>query len=157
ESIALDRARRAAKLAPTWPDAVLEARRLEYRFAGTGTPREAHAAVEDLQKVAELLAPHQIELFAFLLAEQLDVILGGGAGMRELQKRHAEIGPAPLVAIGMAERLARMKNFEQALPLFEKALAGPLQGLRTRGRVALAAAQSAENAGQIEFASRMLG
>jgi hypothetical protein len=153
---ALDRARRALKLAPQLPDAVLESRRLEYRGGGAGTPREAQAAVEDLNRIEAKLDPAQVELHAFLLAEELDVIQGGGAGMRELSKRHAAVGPVPLVALGMAERLVRGKNFEAALPLFEHALAGDLRGMRSRGRVALAAAEAASAAQQFSLAARLL-
>jgi tetratricopeptide (TPR) repeat protein len=156
DAAALDRARRAAKLAPGLPDAVLEARRLEYRSGGAGTPREAQGAVDDLMRIAPRLQPAHIELHAFLLAEELDVIQGGGAGMRELSRRHAEVGSLPLVTLGMAERLVRGKNFETALPLFEQALAGDLHGLRSRGRVALAAAEAAVSAEDYEAAERLL-
>jgi hypothetical protein len=153
---AMERARRAAKLAPTSPDAVLEARRLEYRVGGAGTPREAQAAVDELGRIAGRLEPAHVELHAFLLAEELDVIQGGGAGMRELSRRHAEVGPLPLIALGMAERLVRGKNFEAALPLFELALGGDLQGVRPRGRVALTAAEAAASALDHEAAARLL-
>ena len=153
---ALEQALRAVKLAPDSPDAVLEARRLTYKSGGSGTPREAQAAVEELGRIAGDLAPAQIELFAFLLAEELDVYQGGNAGMRELSRRHAEIGPVPLIALGMAERMVRSKSFEAALPLFERALAGSLQGLRSRGKVALAAAEAAAHSGELEIAARLL-
>jgi hypothetical protein len=156
DAAALDRARRANKLAPQLPPAVLEARRLEYRAGGAGTPREAQAAVEELTRIEPALDPSQIELHAFLLAEELDVIQGGGAGMRVLTRRHAEVGPLPLVALGMAERMVRAKSFDTALPLFEKALAGDLQGLRSRGRVALAAAEAALAAKAFTLAARLL-
>ncbi|MEP7125827.1 MAG: hypothetical protein ABJE95_33155, partial [Byssovorax sp.] len=156
DTAALERARRAAKLVPTSPDAVLEARRLEYRAFGTGTPREAQAAVDELGRIAgRLEAPH-VELHVFLLAEELDVIQGGGAGMRELSRRHAEVGPLPLIALGMAERLVRGKNFDAALPLFDLALAGDLQGVRPRGRVAIAAAEAAASALDHDAAARLL-
>ncbi|WP_437957804.1 hypothetical protein WME76_41970 [Sorangium sp. So ce119] len=153
---ALERARRAVKLAPDSPDAVLEARRIEYRLRGTGTPRDAQAAVEELGRIAPRLRPAHVDLHAFLLAETLDVIQGHGAGMRELTRRHAEVGPSTLVALGMAERLALKRNFSAALPLFERALGGDLQGMRARGRVALAAAETAQNAGDLEAAARLL-
>ncbi len=153
---ALERARRAVQLAPDSPGAVLEARRIEYRLRGTGTPRDAQAAVDDLGRIAPRLAPEHIELHAFLLAESLDVIQGHGAGMRELTRRHAEIGPATLIALGMAERLALKRNFMAAVPLFQRALGGDLQGMRARGRVALAAAQAAQLADDLDTAARLL-
>ena len=153
---ALSRARHAAKLAPMSPEIVLEARRLEYRAGGTGTPREAQSAVDELARIAGRLEPSHVALHAFLLAEALDAIQGGGAGMRELSRRHAEVGPLPLIALGMAERLVRGKNFEAALPLFELALAGDLQGVRPRGRIALTAAEAAASALDHEAAARLL-
>lgn len=156
DNLALDRARRAVNLAPHSADAVLEVRRLEYRVHGAGTPREAQFAIEELTRIASDLSREQLELQAFLLAEELDVVQGRGAGMRELNKRHAELGNAPLIALGMAERLVRNKNFDAAIPLFERAVSGNLRGVRTKGRVALAAAHAAMNAGQLEVASRML-
>jgi cellulose synthase operon protein C len=156
DAAALDRARRAVKLAPGLPEAVLESRRLEYRAGGAGTPREAQGAVDDLTRIASRISPAQVELHAFLLAEELDVIQGGGAGMRELSRRHAEVGPLPLVVLGMAERLVRSKNFEAALPLFEQALAGNLRGLRSRGRVALAGAEAAISVEDFEATERLL-
>ncbi|WP_437589551.1 hypothetical protein [Sorangium sp. So ce1000] len=156
DATALERARRAVKLAPESPDAVLEARRIEYRLRGTGTPRDAQAAVEELGRIAPRLRPAHVDLHAFLLAETLDVIQGHGAGMRELTRRHAEVGPSTLVALGMAERLALKRNFSAALPLFDRALGGDLQGMRARGRVALAAAETAQNAGDLEAAARLL-
>ena len=156
DTAALARARHAAKLAPMSPDAVLEARRLEYRAGGTGTPREAQSAVDELSRVAGRLEPSHVALHAFLLAEALDAIQGGGAGMRELSRRHAEVGALPLIALGMAERLVRGKNFEAALPLFDLALAGELQGVRPRGRVALTAAEAAASTLDHEAAARLL-
>ena len=156
DAAALERARRAAKLVPTSPDAVLEARRLEYRAYGTGTPREAQTALDELARIAGRLEPAHVELHVFLLAEELDVIQGGGSGMRELSRRHAEVGPLPLIALGMAERLVRGKNFDAALPLFDLALAGDLQGVRPRGRVALAAAEAAASALDHDAAARLL-
>jgi hypothetical protein len=156
DTAALERARRALKLAPNLAEAVLEARRLEYRGGGAGTPREAQAAVDELTRIEGRLAGSEIELHAFLLAEELDVIQGGGAGMRELSRRHAEVGPLPLIALGMAERLVRGKNFDAALPLFTHALSGDLRGLRSRGRVALAAAEAAASAEEFQVAAELL-
>ncbi len=156
ENLALDRARRAVQIAPHSADAVLELRRLEYRVHGTGTPREAQFAIEELTRIAPDLSRGQLELQAFLLAEQLDVVQGRGAGLRELNKRHAELGNAPLIALGMAERLVRNKNYDAAIPLFEHALTGNLRSVRTRGRVALAASHAAMSAGQLDLASRLL-
>ncbi len=153
---ALIRARRAARVDPTNAVAAIEVARLEYRTRGTGTPREAQATVDALVAVESNLSLDLVELHGFLLAEELDVIQGGGAGMREHTHRHAEIGPLPLVALGMAERLARNRSYEAALPLFEKALAGDLRGLRNIGRVAVAAADAAIQAGVLDLGAKLL-
>lgn len=153
---ALIRARRAARLAPTMAAAVIECTALEYRSRGTGTPREAQASVEALQSVATPIAADLVELHTFLLAEMLDVLHGGGSGLRELSHRHAEVGPMPLIAVGMAERLARSRSFEASIPLFIHALAGDLRGLRNKARVALAAADAALAANQLPEARGFL-
>ena len=152
----LERARRAVRLVPDQVEAILEVLRAEYRLRGPGTPREAQAAVAELQRIAERVPPQHVDLHAFLLAEEIDVIQGGGAGMRELSLRHAEVGPLSLIALGMAERLVRSKTFDPAVSLFETALAGDLRGLRARGRVALAAAEAAAVAGDTERARNLL-
>ena len=152
----LERARRAQKLAPDWPDAILETLRAEYRMRGPGTPREAQAATAELLRITERVPEEHLDLHAFLLAEEMDVIQGGGAGMRELSRRHAEVGALPLIALGMAERLVRSKTFEPAVQLFEVALTGDLRGLRTRGRVALAAAEAAMASGDNDRARALL-
>ncbi|MCK6591094.1 MAG: hypothetical protein L6Q76_26375, partial [Polyangiaceae bacterium] len=82
DNLAMELARRALKMAPSHPAAILEARRLEHKARGGGTPREAQAAVDDLTRIKEGLSPEQIDLHAFLLAEALDVIQGKGAGLR---------------------------------------------------------------------------
>jgi len=156
EAGAVIRARRAARLVPTDAAAVLELACLEYRARGMGTPREAEAAVEALGAIGGSLEESQIELQTFLLAEALDVIQGGGAGMRELSKRHAEIGTRPLVALGIAERLARSRSFAEAVPMFEAALAGDLRGLRNPARVATAAFDAALNGSEPGAAKRFL-
>jgi hypothetical protein len=157
DNLAMELARRALKMAPTHPAAILEARRLEYRARGGGTPREAQAAVDDLTRVKEGLSPEQIDLHAFLLAEAIDVIQGKGAGLRELTRRREASGSSPLISLGLAERLLRSKKFKEAVPLFEAALAGNLHGVRSRGRVAVAGADAAMAAGDLETAARLLG
>ncbi|MBK8251685.1 MAG: hypothetical protein IPK82_03345 [Polyangiaceae bacterium] len=156
DSGALERTRRALKLVPDLVEGILELLRAEYRLRGPGTPREAQAAVAELQRIAERVPDAHVDLHAFLLAEEMDVIQGGGAGMRELSRRHAEVGALPLIALGMAERLVRSRTFEPAVTLYETALSGDLRGLRVRGRVALAAAEAATAAGDIERAKALL-
>ena len=156
EQGALIRVRRAVKLAPASPAAVLGAAELEYRARGMGTPRDAALMLETLHAIETDLADEFVELHAFLLAEATDVIHGGGAGLRELSSRHAAVGPLPLIALGMAERLLRARSFEGAVPLFQAALAGDLRGLRSPPRVALAGADAAIQAGTLTEARNFL-
>jgi hypothetical protein len=156
EQGALVRARRAVRLAPLMPLAVLECAQLEYAARGMGTPRDAAAQLETLHAIEADLAPEFVELHAFLLAEATDVIHGGGAGLRELSKRHAVVGPLPLIALGMAERLLRARNFDAAVPLFEKALQGDLRNVRNKARVSLAAADAAIQAERLSDAAQFL-
>ncbi|MCU0683138.1 MAG: hypothetical protein MUF34_12990 [Polyangiaceae bacterium] len=153
---ALERAQRAARVGPELPDVQLLARLLEYRARGAGTPHEAAQTVEALRPLADALAPEQVPLHAFLLAEALDVVVGAGAGLRELTARHAEVGSAPLIALGMAERLVRSSNYAAALGLFDVALAGDTLGLRRQGALALSAADAALRVDDLERAERYL-
>lgn len=151
---ALARAQRAALLAPREPKPQLVARALEYHARRAGSAEEARMTVAELRAIADVeLTPEQTELRAFLIAEALDVAVGPGAGMRELSRAHAAVGPRPLIAAAMAERLAQGGEYARALDLFEAALAGDLRGLRKRGELSLAAAEAARDAGEIERAS----
>lgn len=156
EPLALSRAQRAVRIAPFLPEAQLLARLLEYRARGAGNRQEAGQTVEELRRLAGNLGEEQVPLHAFLLAEALDVVYGGSAGMRELTVRHAELGAVPLLALGIAERAARAGNFTTALPMFEAALKGDLFGLRHRGHVALAGARTALAAEDLPLAQRFL-
>jgi predicted negative regulator of RcsB-dependent stress response len=156
ENAALERAQRAARVAPQLASAQLQARLLEYRARGAGTPQEAAQTVEELRRVRGTVPQEQIALHAFLLAEALDAIHGGNAGMRELSARHAELGAVPLLALGMAERLARNAAFQASLPFFDAALAGDLLGIRRRGPLALAAAEAAQRVEELDRARSYL-
>jgi cellulose synthase operon protein C len=150
--MALGQAQRAARIAREMPAPQLLARFLEYRQRGVGSREEAMTTVTELRSIRDALTPPDWELRAFLLAEALDVVSGEGEGMRELSRVHAEIGPLPLVALGIAERLARGAEPERALSLFDAALDGDLRELRRRGEVALAAAAAAQRLNQLERA-----
>jgi cellulose synthase operon protein C len=156
EPLALSRAQRAVRIAPFLPEAQLLARLLEYRARGPGNRQEAGQTVEDLRRLASNLGEEQIPLHAFLLAEALDVVYGGSAGMRELTVRHAELGAEPLLALGIAERAARAGNFATALPMYRAALRGDLFGLRHRGQVALDGARAALAENDNELANLFL-
>ena len=140
--LALALATRAARIAPDSATAQLLARELEYRSQGTGDAADARVTVAELRRIRAPLTTEQTELCAFLLAEALDVAAGSGAGEGELEGVASELGERPLIALGLAERRAERAPSE-ALRLFDVALGGDLHGLRTRGKVALRAAEVA--------------
>jgi tetratricopeptide (TPR) repeat protein len=150
------RAKRAAELAPDRVDAQLLARTLEYRVRGAGTPDEARRTIEELSRLPDDLAREDSALQAFLLAEALDACRGGGAGMRTLVAREAAIGSHPLLDLGIAERYVGQFNFDAALPHFQTALLGDVSLVRDRGKVALAAAETAVRSDRVDAALRLL-
>ena len=135
-------ATRAARIAPESATAQLLARELEYRSQGVGDAADARVTVAELRRIRPPLTPEQSELCAFLAAEALDVAAGAGAGEAELERASNELGERPLIALGLAERRAA-RSPNDALRWFDLALGGDLHGLRTRGKVALAAAEVA--------------
>jgi tetratricopeptide (TPR) repeat protein len=153
---ALDRARRAAASAPERATAQLLARGLEYRLRGAGAPDEARQTMEELARIREPLGVDDEALRAFLLAEALDVVQGGGVGQHELEATVAVVGQHPLLALGMAERLAAQGQHAAAVDFYGVATSGPLLDLRRPGAVALAAAEAALRAGRRPDAARFL-
>jgi tetratricopeptide (TPR) repeat protein len=154
---ALVRARRAARAAPEQATPQLLARGLEYRLRGAGTPGEARATIDELARIGQPLGADDVALRSFLLAEALDVIRGGGAGMRELEQAQALVGAHPLIALGLAERLSAQGHAAAAVDAYRATLAGgPLLGLRAPGKVALSAADTAIVAGRRQDASYFL-
>ena len=153
-AVALGRAQRAARIAPTFAPAQLTARLLEYQQRGVGSIEDARATATELRGIDGDLETQDAELRAFLLAEALDTSSGrgSGAGMRELQLAHAALGDLPLIALGMAERLAASGEPQRALNLYDHALDGDLRGLRKHGEVALAAVRAARESGDEERA-----
>jgi tetratricopeptide (TPR) repeat protein len=139
---ALALATRAARIAPESGSAQLLARQLEYTSHGAGDAADARVTIAELRGIRSPLDAPQAELCSFLIAEALDVASSGGAGEAELSRVGAELGERPLLALGLAERKAEREPAE-ALRLFDVALGGDLQGLRTRGKVALRAAEVA--------------
>lgn len=144
---ALAIAERAAQVVPAAAEPQILARWLEYRLRGPTSRDHARLVVAALRGIDEALTPDEAELRGFLVAEALDSAVGTGAGMRELMKLAADLGHVPLVALGIAERLAEGGEHAQSLPLFDLALAGDLRGVRNRGRVAIVAADSARELG----------
>ena len=153
---ALDRARQAASVAPERSTPQLLARGLEYRHRGAGTPADARRTIEDLARIREPLTADDEALRAFLLAEALDAIQGGGAGMRVLEATRAVIGMHPLVALGLAERRVAQGQHAAAVEDYRMALRGPLLDLRHPASVALAASDAALRAGLVQEAAGFL-
>jgi tetratricopeptide (TPR) repeat protein len=139
---ALALATRAARIAPESGSAQLLARQLEYTVHGAGDAADGRVTVAELRGIRSALAAPQGELCAFLMAEALDVAVGGGAGEAELLRVSAELGERPLIALGLGERKSAADAAE-AMRLFDVALGGDLQGMHTRGKVALRAAEVA--------------
>ncbi|HVY29274.1 MAG TPA: hypothetical protein VHB79_22095 [Polyangiaceae bacterium] len=149
---ALMQASRAARMAPEQAEAQLMARYLEYlNRGGPGSAEESRVAATELRAMRGDLSVEQSDLRSFLTAEALDRALGSDAGLRELSRSRAELGETPLVSLGMAERLEASEP-AQALPLFERALAGDLRGLRVKSRIALAAARAAQRLNEVDRA-----
>ena len=156
-SLALGRAKHAAELLPDSVDAQLLARTLEYRARGSGPPDEARRTFEELARLSsEGLSQGDAALKAFLSAEALDAFQGRGAGARALAECEAQIGAHPLLALGKAERLVGQHKFQTAFPQFRLALQGDLSAVRERGRVAIAAAEAAIRANEIDAALELL-
>jgi hypothetical protein len=155
-SVALDRARRAAEAAPDRATPQLLARGLEYRLRGAGAPEDARRTVDELSRIKEALGADDAALRTFLMAEALDVAGGGGAGLQELQAARASIGDHPLIALGLAERLAAQGQQGAAVDSYRVALGGRLLDLRKPGSVALAAADAAIRASRAHEAAYFL-
>ncbi|MEB2324170.1 MAG: hypothetical protein OZ921_16780 [Sorangiineae bacterium] len=156
DEAALSRAEQATELCPRLAAAQLAAARLRYLRGGVGDKERARVTVAELRGARGALAPADEELKAFLTAEALDVAVGGDASLRELRRAELDLGPRPLVALALAERLARGEHVELSLSLFEAALAGDLARMRSRGRVALEAASAARRTGEPELALTFL-
>jgi hypothetical protein len=149
---ALERAVRAARIAPEHVEAQLLARKLEYLARGVGTTAEARATIAELGRLPPELDPESAELKSFLLAEALERVDGVGGGLGELEREVAARGMRPLLALGIAERLSALGRAPEALERFELALASDLGGLRERARVALLAGEAARRAGELDRA-----
>lgn len=154
--LALARAFRASVAAPHRATPQLLARGLEYRLRGAGTPDDARATIENLEQINEPMGADDVALRSFLLAEALDVVQGRAAGLRELDAIGAVAADHPLVALGMAERLAAQGQSAAAVEAYRRALTGPFLGLRPPSAVAMSAADSAIRAGLPEDALSFL-
>jgi hypothetical protein len=147
---ALERAARAARVAPDHVEAQLLARKLEYLARGAGSSADARATIAELSRLPATLDAERAELKSFLLAEALDRVDAAGEGLAELEREASARGLRPLLALGIAERLSALDRAPEALERFELALASELGGLRSRARVALLAGEAARRAGELE-------
>jgi tetratricopeptide (TPR) repeat protein len=153
---ALERAMRSAEAAPERATPQLLARALEYRMRGAGAPDEARRTIDELAAIREPIEGPDAALRAFLLAEALDVVQGGGAGLRELEATRALIGDHPLLGLGLAERFAAIGQASDAVDEYRVALRGSLLDLRKAGSVALHAAEAAMRAERDQDAAHFL-
>ncbi len=112
--------------------------------------------MQHLRLVREPLARSDAALHAFLLAEALDAAEGAGAGADELERARASVGAHPLLALGIAERLAAKGQHAAAVDEYRPALEGPLLELRRPGSVAIAAADAALLAARLHDAKAFL-
>lgn len=145
----------AARWIPEDTEAQILASYLEYRRRGPRGQAEARASVQRLRSVLPSASPDQLDLAAFLLAEALDLAEGAGAGLGELRAARERLGPTALIAVGLAERLARSAEPLAALEHFDVALAGgDLRGLRKPSQVALDAALVAQGCDRLGVAHR---
>jgi tetratricopeptide (TPR) repeat protein len=155
-NLALDRARRAAATAQDRGTPQLLARGLEYRLRGAGAPDEARHTIEELTHIREPLGADDDALRAFLLAEALDVVQGGGAGLHELEATRMVVGDHPLIVLGLAERLVATGQHSAAVDAYRIALNGSLLELRSPAFVALAAADAAVRSSRLQDAAWFL-
>ncbi len=141
---AVQRARDASKLVPNDVSLQLRAALLIYRAEGLTKREHVVEMLDRLQACASDTAQEQRGLHAFLTAECVEVIEGTEASLELLRERKRSWGPQPLVALGLADRLAASGDPHASLPLFDIALAADdLLGLRTRAQVAFSAAHAA--------------
>jgi hypothetical protein len=153
----LEYARNAADAAPHSARAQLFARGLEHRVRGPGSAREAETTIRHLDDITVVLSGDDAALAAFLRAEALDVAgAAPGAGLLFLESSSRDVRAHPLVAAGIAGRLAAAGRFAESLPHFQTALSGDLLGLRSPAKLALDGADAAARAGQGELVLALL-
>jgi tetratricopeptide (TPR) repeat protein len=139
----LERARRAAGLAPERAATQLFARGLEYRLRGAGSKEEAERTVEELDKIEGDLEPEDVALATFLAVEALAILERNEEAASRLTEACELVGQQPLLALASAERAVKDSDHRKALGLFQVALEGNLLGFRSRGSVALLGAEAA--------------
>jgi tetratricopeptide (TPR) repeat protein len=138
----------------------LEALRLDYCQRGPASLARARQCVRKLRAIRPALGDVLLlDLHTFLLAEAVESADGEDASLRELQAHWEEHGRSPLVSIALAERQARRGEGRAALALYQRVLADDateLHGVRSRGQLALEAAELAHELGDDGAARRWL-
>lgn len=151
--VAVDRARRAARMAPREVEIQLRSVYLTYRLEGLAKREHVVEMLDRLNAIVAIVPPDAQDLHAFLSAECLELLRGPEAAIELLHERKRVAGVGPLIALALADRLAAMGDQRAALPLFDVALDAPsLQGVRTRAQVAFTAARAALRAGGSQLA-----
>ncbi len=153
----LEYARKAADASPHSARAQLFARGLEHRLRGPGGADDAAVTIQKLDEITVVLSGDDAALAAFLRAEALDAAASApGPGLTFLESSSRDVRAHPLVAAGMATRLAAAGRFVDSLPHFQTALSGDLLGYASPVRLALEGADAAVRADQTELALSML-
>ncbi|MCU0691598.1 MAG: tetratricopeptide repeat protein [Polyangiaceae bacterium] len=145
---ALERASRAIELAPNDPHVQLRAVFVGYRADGLGDDGSVQTMLRRLQNVADRIGTSDIPLHAYLVAEAVERLQSPQAAIDYLNSRRRVAGLAPLIALGLADRLAAAGDAEAAIPYFQIALkSDDLQGVRSKTQVAFQAARAALRVG----------
>ena len=152
QQAALDCAQSAVKWDPNHEGAQLKMAALVYKSKGQPGYERPGENAASLRRLSSLKRDEDEELRAFLLAEALDASPGSESGIDELLRVHSKIGPRPLIALGLAERLQRAGDTTRALPMFENAIEGNLRGLRALTDVCINGALVARSEKQLQIA-----
>lgn len=153
---AIECARAAVSWNPANAAASLDLALLLHRSRDHENGDPAEEIIGLLRQIPEFPAAEDEELRTYLLAEALDSAYGSGAGTDELVRAHGRVGGRPLIALGLAERLALAGENEAALTFFEQAAAGDLRHFRTLSAVAIEAARLAIELGRFAVAEQWL-
>ena len=155
DATALDRAKRAASMGSSDAGLLLHALFLQYRIGGLSPRTEVETMLDRLRAIADRISIEDISLHAFLVAEAIEVLHGPEEAYEYIADRRRVVGLKPLIALGMADRLATRGEPHNALALFDVALeASDLKGVRTRPQVAFLAARAAIRVGGAKLAAR---
>ena len=153
---ALDCAQSAVKWDPNHAGAQLRLAAIIYKTKGPRGFEHPEETAATLRQLPANLSAQDEELRVFLLAEALDAASGLGSGMEELTRAERQLGPRPLIALGLAERLERPEDAARALLMFEQAIRGNLRGLRALSDVCIEGANLARREQRLRLALQWL-